>query len=119
MAPEAAGRMAVAQGDGPEANVQNALGKLGGIAAFIKPGERVAIKPNCAWDRTPEQAANTDPMLIAELVRQCLSAGATAVTVVDNSCHDPGRAFARSGIADAARDAGASVAHQRNAGTIR
>jgi len=119
IAPEAAGRMAVALGNGPEANLRSALGQMGGIAAFIKPGERVAIKPNCAWDRTPEQAANTDPLLIAELVRQCLSAGATAVTVVDNSCHDPGRAFARSGIEDAARDAGASVAHQRNAGTTK
>jgi uncharacterized protein (DUF362 family) len=119
MAPETAGQMAVARGDGPEANLRNALGEMGGIAAFIKPDERVAIKPNCAWDRTPEQAANTDPLVIAELVRQCLSAGATAVTVVDNSCHDPGRAFARSGIEEAARDAGASVAHQRNAGKTK
>ncbi len=84
--------------------------------AFVKPGERVAIKPNCAWDRTPEQAANTDPELIGELVRQCLSAGAASVIVVDNSCHDPGRAFTRSGIETAARDAGGATAHQRNTG---
>jgi uncharacterized protein (DUF362 family) len=92
---------------------------MGGIAAFLKPGERVAIKPNCAWDRTPEQAANTNPLLIGELVRQCLSAGASAVTVVDNSCHDPGRAFARSGIEEAAREAGASIAHQKSAGKTK
>jgi len=41
------------------------------------------------------------------------------VTVLDNSCHDPGRAFIRSGIEKAARDAGGSVAHQRNTGTVR
>jgi uncharacterized protein (DUF362 family) len=117
--PETAGRIATACGAGPEANLRQALGAMGGIEAFVKPGERVAIKPNCAWDRTPEQGANTDPVLIGELVRQCLSAGASSVTVLDNSCHDPGRAFTRSGIEAAARDAGGAVAHQRSTGTVR
>ena len=117
--PAAAGLLATSCGGGPVANLHQALAALGGIGAFVKPGERVAIKPNCAWDRTPEQAANTDPELIGELVRQCLSAGAASVTVLDNSCNDPGRTFTRSGIEKAARDAGASTAHQRNAGTVR
>jgi uncharacterized protein (DUF362 family) len=117
--PEAVGRLATARGQGPVKNVHQALAALGGIEAFVKPGERVAIKPNCAWDRTPEQAANTDPELIGELVRQCVSAGASSVVVIDNSCHDPGRSFKRSGIEAAARDAGASVEHQRSTGTVR
>jgi len=117
--PEAKGRIASACGNGPTANLLRALAALGGIEAFIKPGERVAIKPNCAWDREPEQAANTDPDLIGELTRLCLGAGAASVTVVDNSCHDPGRAFARSGIEAAARDAGATIEHQRSTGTVR
>ena len=117
--PDAPGALATACGGGPTANIRQALAALGGIGAFVKPGERVAIKPNCAGDRTPEQAANTDPELIGELVRQCLSAGAVSVTVLDNSCHDPGRAFTRSGIEKAARDAGAETAHQRNTGTVR
>jgi uncharacterized protein (DUF362 family) len=89
------------------------------MEAFVRPGDTVAIKPNCAWDRTPEQAANTDPELIGELARLCLGAGASKVTVIDNTCHDPGRAFTRSGIAGAAKAAGAEVAHQRNAKTTR
>ncbi len=92
---------------------------MGGIEAFVKPGERVAIKPNCAWDRTAEQAANTNPELIAELTRLCLAAGAASVIVVDNSCHDPGRSFVRSGIDAASRKAGGAIAHQRSAGTVR
>jgi len=115
----AAGLLATSCGRGSVANLRQALAALDGIEAFVKPGERVAIKPNCAWDRTPEQAANTDPELIGELVRQCLSAGAASVTVVDNSCHDPGRAFARSGIDKAARDAGGTTAHQRNTATVK
>jgi uncharacterized protein (DUF362 family) len=117
--PDAPGALATACGGGPTANLRQALSALGGIGAFVNPGERVAIKPNCAWDRKPEQAANTDPELIGELVRQCFSAGATSVTVLDNSCHDPGRAFTRSGIEAAARDAGGSIAHQRSTGTVR
>ncbi|MEE4270091.1 MAG: DUF362 domain-containing protein [Thermoanaerobaculales bacterium] len=116
--PGTARRLAVSGGRGPVANVGNALGAMGGIEAFVNAGDRVAIKPNCAWDRTPAQAANTDPELVGELVRLCLAAGATTVTVLDNTCHDPARAFARSGIADATRTAGGAIAHQKSAGTV-
>jgi len=117
--PNAPGRLVTTCGEGPVSNVRKALTELGGIEAFVKPGERVAIKPNCAWDRRPEQAANTNPELIGELVRLCLGAGAASVVVVDNSCHDPGRAFTRSGIEAAAHEAGGAIAHQRNAATVR
>ena len=115
--PEAAGTLALAGGSGPAANLDRALRALGGIEAFVAPGHRVVIKPNCAWDRTPEQAANTNPELVAELVRRCLAAGAASVVVADSTCHDPDRAFERSGIADASRQAGARIAHQSRGGT--
>jgi uncharacterized protein (DUF362 family) len=116
---EGPGRLAAAGGKGPVENVRLALAALGGIESFVKPGERVAIKPNCAWDRTAEQAANTNPELVAELARLCLAAGAASVVVIDNSCHDPGRSFARSGIEAASRGAGAETAHQGNVTTVR
>jgi uncharacterized protein (DUF362 family) len=114
---ESAARIAITGGNGPIDNLAVAIAAMGGIEAFIKPGERVLIKPNCAWDRRPEQAANTNPELIAELVRLCLAAGAVSVVVADNSCHDPERSFSRSGIGPAARAAGAKIRHQGNAGT--
>ena len=43
-----------------------------------QPQDVVVLKPNIAWDRTPEQAANTNPELVAEVVRQCWQAGAQA-----------------------------------------
>jgi uncharacterized protein (DUF362 family) len=116
--PDAPGRMAIAGGSGPSANLDRALASLGGMGSFVGPGHNVAIKPNCAWDRTPQQAANTDPELINALVRKCLEAGAESVVVVDNSCHDPERSFQRSGIAEAAKSAGAKVAHQKSARTV-
>ena len=117
--PTAPGRVVIAGGRGPRANLGEALAGLGGIGGFIGRGERIAIKPNCAWDRKPEQAANTNPELVGELVRLCLAAGAASVVVLDNTCHDPSRAFARSGIADAARTAGATIAHQKSTGTVK
>jgi uncharacterized protein (DUF362 family) len=113
------GRLVVAAGPDPTGNLRRALAALGGIERFVKRGEKVVIKPNCAWDRTPEQAANTDPALIGELVRLCLAAGAAGVVVADSTCHDPGRSFERSGIAGAARAAGARVEHQSDGGVER
>lgn len=101
--------MAVIQGGEPRQLVQRALQELGGIQRFISRGDIVVVKPNIGWDRTPEQAANTNPELVAEVVRQCFSAGAKKVVVTDVSCNDPRRCFQRSGIAEAARAEGAKV----------
>lgn len=111
------GRLAVAGGAGPVENVRRAMAALGGMEKFINRGDKVAIKPNAAWDRTPEQAANTNPEVVGELVRECLAAGASSVVVLDNSCHNARRVFERSGIGEAASAAGATLANQNNAGT--
>ncbi len=102
-------QLAVITNGTPEQLLQRALNELGGISRFISRSDVVIIKPNIAWDRTPEQAANTNPLLVAELVRQCLNAGAKKVIVTDVSCNDPRRCFQRSGIADAASREGAEV----------
>jgi len=101
--------MTVVQGGEPAALVQRALADLGGISRFISRQDVVVIKPNIAWDRTPEQAANTNPDLVAEVVRQFWQAGAKRVVVTDVSCNEPRRCFQRSGIQAAARAAGAEV----------
>src|SRR5512133_1914249 len=99
----------VIEGGEPVQLVQWALRELGGIDRFVSRTDTVLLKPNIGWDRTPEQAANTNPEVVAEVVRQCLQAGAKKVIVTDVSCNDPRRCFQRSGIADAARNAGAEV----------
>jgi uncharacterized protein (DUF362 family) len=93
----------------PRALVQKALENLGGMARFVARRDVVVIKPNIAWDRTPEQAANTNPELVAEVLKQCWSAGAKRVIVTDVSCNEPRRCFMRSGIQAAARAEGAEV----------
>ncbi|MGD1214332.1 MAG: DUF362 domain-containing protein [Terriglobales bacterium] len=101
--------MAVIQGDDPEQLARTAIEELGGIHRFISRADIVLVKPNIGWDRTPEQAANTNPKIVEEIVRQCWSAGAKRVIVTDVSCNDPRRCFQRSGIAEAARRESAEV----------
>lgn len=93
----------------PRALARQALENLGGIGRFVSPRDVVVLKPNIAWDRTPEQAANTNPELVAEVVKQCWQAGARRVIVTDVSCNEPRRCFQRSGIQAAARAEGAEV----------
>lgn len=102
-------QIAILQGNDPAALVREAINDLGGIQRFVSRGEVVLVKPNIGWDRTPEQAANTNPDVVAEVVRQCLGAGAKRVVVTDVSCNEPRRCFQRSGIAEAAKQVGAEV----------
>jgi uncharacterized protein (DUF362 family) len=99
----------LARNEDPAAALNTALDAIGGIGRFVQTGERVTVKPNIGWDRTPAQAANTHPELVGEMVRLCLAAGAVQVTVSDITCNDPRRCFLRSGIRDAAEKAGARV----------
>jgi uncharacterized protein (DUF362 family) len=101
--------LTVIQGGEPRALVQQALENLGGMRRFVGRQDVVVVKPNIAWDRTPEQAANTNPEIVAEVVRQCWQAGAKRVIVTDVSCNEPRRCFMRSGIQAAARAEGAEV----------
>ena len=103
------GAVPSAQGGEPRALVQRALADLGGIRRFVSRQDVVVIKPNIAWDRTPEQAANTNPEVVAEVVRQCWQAGAKRVIVTDVSCNEARRCFHRSGIQAAAHAEGAEI----------
>ena len=93
---------------------RNALTALGGMKRFVSRGDVVWIKPNMSWDRKPELAANCNPAVIAALVRLCLEAGAKKVKVGDNTVNPARYAYANSGIAKAAKEAGAEVVYLDN-----
>jgi uncharacterized protein (DUF362 family) len=101
--------LAVARGPSPAAITRAAVDALGGMGRFVTRGARVVVKPNIGWDRAPEQAANTNPEVVAEVVRMAFEAGARSVLVMDNPCNDPRRCYERSGIAAAVRAAGGTV----------
>ncbi len=101
--------LAISRGAAPRENLEGALDAIGGLKTLIAPGEAVLIKPNVGWDRAPEMAANTNPELVGALVTLCFKAGAKEVIVADNSCNKVERCFLRSGIGNAAAEAGARV----------
>jgi len=101
--------LAVIKGESPSLITKEAISALGGIEQFISNGDRVLVKPNIGWDRKPEQAACTNPEVVKTIVELCLEAGAKEVKVMDNPCNPARRTYVRSGIAKAAKDAGAKV----------
>jgi uncharacterized protein (DUF362 family) len=96
-------------GGEPAQMFQKAIAELGGMGKYVKKGQKVCVKPNIGWDKVPEMASNTNPELVAEIVRQCLKAGASEVVVFDNSCDDWRKAYKNSGIEAAATAAGAKM----------
>lgn len=90
--------VAVGEGTDPAAITRKAINALGGMKRFVKPGNTVVVKPNMGWDRTPEFAANTNPLVVRAVVEECLQAGAKKVKVFDRTCNDERRCYKNSGI---------------------
>ncbi len=86
-----------------------AIDAIGGMSKYISKGDVVWVKPNIGWDRNPAQAANTNPDVVATLVKMCYEAGASEVKVSDNTCNKAIRTFANSRIQQKAEKAGANV----------
>ncbi|MBP7737909.1 MAG: DUF362 domain-containing protein [Spirochaetes bacterium] len=103
--------LAVVSGDSPAAMVRKAVETLGGIDRFVHSGDIVVVKPNIGWDREPKYAANTNPELLAALIRLCYAAGAKKVKVFDNTCNAAVMCYANSGIAEAVKKAGGHISH--------
>ncbi|HEX9190521.1 MAG TPA: DUF362 domain-containing protein [Candidatus Deferrimicrobiaceae bacterium] len=106
--------VSVASGATPAERARKAVELLGGMKSFVSRGDVVVLKPNIGWDRTPEQAANTDPAFVVAVAQMCLEAGAKSVRVFDRTCNEPRRCYVNSGIQEAveafARKAGAGDA---------
>ena len=90
--------VAVAEGGDHARITRNAIAALGGMKRFVKPGQTVVVKPNMGWDRSSEQAANTNPIVVRAIVEECLQAGAKTVKVFDRTCNDERRCYVNSGI---------------------
>jgi uncharacterized protein (DUF362 family) len=96
-------KVAVSSGQNIFKMVSDVLNKLGGIKHFVKPGANVVIKPNGAWARTPEQAANTNPEVVDAIIKICKSAGAGSVSIYENPCNNYKVAFQMNGLEEVCR----------------
>jgi uncharacterized protein (DUF362 family) len=104
-------KIIVASCTSPAAVTRAAVDAYGGIEKFISKGDVVVVKPNMAWDRVPEQAANTNPEVVAAVVLLCREAGASKVKVFDRTVNETRRCYHQSGIADAVKEAGGKISY--------
>ncbi len=102
-------RVVVVHGTDLPAMLAAGIERLGGWDAFVQKDRRVTLKVNAGWASTPEQGANTHPVLVEACVRACLDAGAAKVAIPENPCSPAAKSFEMSGIGAAAKRAGARL----------
>ncbi|MDD4178825.1 MAG: DUF362 domain-containing protein [Candidatus Margulisbacteria bacterium] len=91
--------------------IHEVLAPLGGISAFVKPGQKVLIKPNILASQSPDQAVTTHPAIITAVVKEVVKAG--GIALVGDS---PGNTYAnvlrtleQTGVKKAAEDGGGKI----------
>ena len=65
--------------------VREAVGHLGGMSAFVEPGQTVLLKPNLTVFYSAEEGCTTDPLVIGAVIRLAKEAGAKRVQVAESS----------------------------------
>lgn len=101
--------LAVAEGGSPGENTEKAIAALGGMARFVRKGDRVVVKPNILSAREPQYAITTNPDVIGAIVALCVEAGAGDVLVIDSPTTGVDEAYRVTGIGAAAERSGGRV----------
>jgi uncharacterized protein (DUF362 family)/Pyruvate/2-oxoacid:ferredoxin oxidoreductase delta subunit len=91
------------------AAVQEAVDLLGGIRAFVKPGERVLIKPNLLKAHCPEDAVTTHPEVVRAVIRLVQEAGGKAMVGDSPGFGDLKKVAEKAGIMDVVEEEGAEL----------
>jgi uncharacterized protein (DUF362 family)/Pyruvate/2-oxoacid:ferredoxin oxidoreductase delta subunit len=85
------------------------LEPLGGMARFVKPGERVLIKPNLLSAKPPEAAVTTHPELLRAVIDLVLQAGGVALVGDSPGFGSLRRVAERSGLMRVIEETGAQL----------
>ncbi len=90
--------------------LRKALDGIGGIQRYIQPGDVVLVKPNVAFDRSPNLGATSSPDILKALVNMLLvDCRAREVRIADNPIESPADCFEKSGIKRAAIESGGRI----------
>jgi uncharacterized protein (DUF362 family) len=100
--------LAVAKGS-PAAAARAAMELLGGMKNFVKPGQRVLIKPNMSFANPPDMATTTHPEVVSAVAAMCKEAGAGRVDILDNVLSSVETCLERTGIAAACKAIGPNM----------
>jgi uncharacterized protein (DUF362 family)/Pyruvate/2-oxoacid:ferredoxin oxidoreductase delta subunit len=90
------------------------LEPLGGISAFVRPGDRVLLKPNMLAAKEPDKAVTTHPALVQVVAELVKKSGGTVLIGDSPGIGSFSRVADKSGILTAARDSGAALVEFRD-----
>ncbi len=83
---------------------------LGGMSCFVKPGDRVLIKPNLLSARDPEKRVTTDPAVVRSVARLVMDAGGRPMIGDSPGLGSFGRVARRCGMTAVSRELGVDLA---------
>jgi uncharacterized protein (DUF362 family)/NAD-dependent dihydropyrimidine dehydrogenase PreA subunit len=85
------------------------LEPLGGMGAFVRPGERVLIKPNMLSAKSPEKAVTTHPEVLRGVIELVKEAGGVPLVGDSPGVGSCRRVAVKSGILRVVEEAGAEL----------
>ena len=94
-----------------EQHLREGLAELGGMSAFVKPGQKVLLKVNLLMKKRPEEAVTTHPSVVEAVARLVLEAG--GIPIIGDSPGGPYTVnalraiYAKSGLREVAERTGA------------
>lgn len=108
--PVNAPELGIGHGSDIKERLVKSLDAIGGLKHYIAPNDVVFIKPNVAFDRSPELGTTTNPIIMATLIRLLFDdAKVKEVRVGDNPIESPVDCFLKSGIKNAVESNGGTV----------
>jgi len=94
-----------------EQHLREGLAELGGMSAFVKPGQKVLLKVNLLMKKRPEEAVTTHPSVVEAVARLVQEAG--GIPIIGDSPGGPYTVsalqaiYTRSGLREVAKRTGA------------
>ena len=94
-----------------EQHLREGLAELGGMSAFVKPGQKILLKVNLLMKKRPEEAVTTHPSVVEAVVRLVQEAG--GIPIIGDSPGGPYTVsalqaiYTRSGLREVAKRTGA------------
>ncbi len=92
------------------AAIEELLAPLGGMKAFVRPGQTVLLKPNMLAGKAPARAVTTHPEIVRAVIELVREAGGTVRVGDSPGLGNPRQVARKCGILQVIEDAGADFA---------
>lgn len=101
LADEKKTKIVVVHGTNLAKMVEAGMARMGGWDKFFKAGAKVVLKPNLAWNSTPEQGGNTHPDILRAVIKGAEACKVKQILIPENTCQPEKMTFKVSGANDA------------------